>query len=613
MPTHRPTGSASTHHCSPLVNAEPSSKPAIDGVQGASKPTVLLQERPPDAVPQGGHSRVARALVETVAEERGGAIALVGPYGSGKSTVVDYARHLLSEDPNVDFVTIDAWAHRADPLLRIALSRLLERAKGVKHFGSRGELAAAAERLGPPRSTSQRTTSSGLTGWGTWVAVLVAALPLIYAFIEPSAQNFDLAIGEWKGQVTSEPAYIGPAWAVLSVSLVALAAWGAATLRERRRRDRRLGSDTDTSGGGIFQQTVVVETVETVGGGEPTSVEFEQSFRQLMDIVLRDPARRVVLVVDDLDRLSAAEAQDVWRTLRLFADAAKGQPWRQRFWTVVALTDGTLDDQARLSTGAVASSDDDRRDDERGGDPEVWQDKSFVAVLRVPPFVPSEGATFLLTQLEEGFPNHTPAQRVEVVRVHTYLRPGAHPPRRLRRFVNDLVMSYRQHGDSVPLPGQAAFLLGGVRKFKPSPTDADVYAAGLDREQLERVLGAEGLLDASWHRTAATLEFGVGIELAAQVLASGPIARAIEEGDGPGLRAAVSSPHVLGAVVLAVREAALSGSARVVDNAARALSGLDAEVQNSAALNGDGPVSEAWRLLDAAVADLADLSLPDTP
>ncbi|RLB33490.1 MAG: hypothetical protein DRH12_18340, partial [Deltaproteobacteria bacterium] len=52
-------------------------------------PTHLLSDLPASEDAFGGHARVARAIAKLLEEEEGGkAIALIGTWGSGKSTVV---------------------------------------------------------------------------------------------------------------------------------------------------------------------------------------------------------------------------------------------------------------------------------------------------------------------------------------------------------------------------------------------------------------------------------------------------------------------------------------------------------------------------------------------
>ena len=52
-----------------------------------SCPTKLLDDLPADRDEFGSHQRVANAIAELVRNEEGGkAIALIGPWGSGKST-----------------------------------------------------------------------------------------------------------------------------------------------------------------------------------------------------------------------------------------------------------------------------------------------------------------------------------------------------------------------------------------------------------------------------------------------------------------------------------------------------------------------------------------------
>jgi ABC-type transporter Mla maintaining outer membrane lipid asymmetry ATPase subunit MlaF len=80
--------------------------------------TNLLSDAPADedAFKGGGHERVANALASLIRDEEGGkAVALQGPYGSGKSTVIEILDDKIEDDGETRIFTCDAWEHQGDP------------------------------------------------------------------------------------------------------------------------------------------------------------------------------------------------------------------------------------------------------------------------------------------------------------------------------------------------------------------------------------------------------------------------------------------------------------------------------------------------------------------
>jgi len=93
--------------------------------------TVLLDDLPSDDDAFGSHGPIAYAVADMVRSEEGGkSIALDGPWGSGKSTVIRLLRNTLragnGSDAPLQTLVFDAWSHRDDPLRRTFLEWLLD-------------------------------------------------------------------------------------------------------------------------------------------------------------------------------------------------------------------------------------------------------------------------------------------------------------------------------------------------------------------------------------------------------------------------------------------------------------------------------------------------------
>ena len=70
---------------------------------------------------------------------------------------------------------------------------------------------------------------------------------------------------------------------------------------------------------------------------DPTSVEFEAVFRDLLDEALKDKGRKLLLVVDNLDRVEPSDALSIWSTLQTFLGHSDYQrpEWINRLWVLI--------------------------------------------------------------------------------------------------------------------------------------------------------------------------------------------------------------------------------------------------------------------------------------
>jgi energy-coupling factor transporter ATP-binding protein EcfA2 len=338
----------------------------------------ILDDSPSDTDAFGSHERIAAAIKELVRTEQGGkAIALVGRWGSGKSTIVN----LLSPGPTPEkgqagcdanepmVFVFDTWAHEGDPLRRTFLEQL------IVFFVEKGcapkdKWVSKLSELSGRRKQATTTTTPNLTGLG-----IIFALFLYLAAIGLAVLRLDS---------------IAPIsfWAAIFFCLAPLLVLLIAKLVLKK---------TDDAGFNLFglllnktKETTTTETLESV---EPTSVEFEAWFKELISEAVPSN-RKLLITIDNLDRVDVGDAKKLWSSVRTFLDfCGRDMPsWASNVWVLIPYDRSGI---KRLWN-----------DEEDGPITQAFLEKSFQTCFDVPAPLISDWRTFLQRQLKKAFPDH---------------------------------------------------------------------------------------------------------------------------------------------------------------------------------------------------------------
>ena len=137
----------------------------------------------------------------------------------------------------------------------------------------------------------------------------------------------------------------------------------------------------------LLNKPTTIAWTQTKTTPEPTSVDFEELFQGLLSAALEDDSRRLVLVVDNLDRIDPVEALSVWSTMRTFFDSEEElddyRTYLRHLWLVVPF--------ARSGIGRLFR-------DREATTPHSL-DKVFDLVLELPPPIKSRWREYFFRQL----------------------------------------------------------------------------------------------------------------------------------------------------------------------------------------------------------------------
>ncbi|NRF93305.1 hypothetical protein HQN89_20245 [Paenibacillus frigoriresistens] len=135
-----------------------------------------------------------------------------------------------------------------------------------------------------------------------------------------------------------------------------------------------------------FETVTKSETIETP---EPTTIEFQKFYNEIMSAALPENSfRKLILVVDNLDRMNPDEAAKVWATMRAFLDSTIVQHglWRENLWLLVPIV-------PPINSAAVNEN-------------KSLLDKTFQSIFEVPPPALLKWKNHLNKLLSEALPNH---------------------------------------------------------------------------------------------------------------------------------------------------------------------------------------------------------------
>lgn len=477
----------------------------------------------------GPHERIAQAIAELISNEEGGkSIGLEGGWGSGKSTVINLVAQKVSDQKDSSILLFDAWAHQNDPLRRTFLEQIIETLKKdkwiePKHWDEKREELAKRRRI------TETRTYPKLTKLGKLLLVSAFAVPIGIAFISAGLRD-NVSLNLTSGLPFAWNFIIGLCLTLLPL-IVLLLRIGWAQWSLRSRGSSAASSEENHDIWAILAQKFVANTqTETIETPDPTSVEFENLFTGLMQEALAPPGRKLVIVLDNIDRVNHDDALAILSTLQTFLQYNERQnsDWLKKLWVIIPYDPSGLKHlwESRTAGGAdtVALS---------------FVDKRFQIRFEVPPLALSDWRSYLMELLRTAFPDHDPQSEDfhDVYRVLLTEKTGKNiyspTPRDLKIFVNQIGAIHRQWQDQFPLAHVAYYVL-------LHRNETNVTEALLNGRIPELKFG--GILGTGIHDNLAALAFNTDVPSARQLLLRGPLENALSAGDAERIKELASYP-----------------------------------------------------------------------
>lgn len=260
------------------------------------------------------HENIASTVEQIIdREEEGFTIGLEGQWGSGKSTIINILKKKLTlESEETLFFIFDTWAHEGDSLrkgfLKSFIKEAEENSKSVTSESSSTKGSDTVSLFNELEETNRDSvtetkSSSSPSVWGLLLSLSLILLPSSASLIS----NVDFS------NVSSTISTELPINWKLLVGIVALIAsmsfMTVYIIKAILGKTSLLLSDVNE-----------VTTENTFQNGERNSSDFEEIFSETIKKLLGNdrPYKKIIIVIDNIDRLEHTQVRLVWSTLQTF-------------------------------------------------------------------------------------------------------------------------------------------------------------------------------------------------------------------------------------------------------------------------------------------------------
>ncbi|NVK33038.1 MAG: hypothetical protein HWE23_01080 [Rhodobacteraceae bacterium] len=487
----------------------------------------IIQDQPSDKdlFHGGGHERTAFSLSKAIVkfDKDDSAIGLDGSWGSGKSSVVEMAARILAGKngrgkKTYHFFTFDIWKSQGSGFRRSFLEHFIT--WSMQTFPRK--IASLEEIKGQIQGKTREieTNNHPILDWyGIAVLCFLPFLPIFYFW---SKSVFDQLSEAGKAV---EFLYSAP---FLSLIFFVLGTLGFAFWKQRFSSKGENNTDFKTTISRMLlissrqhQDHKVVQKVREI---DPNDYEFHATLRAILSVV-QSEKDRVIMVLDNIDRLPQKEIRDYWALVRSVFARTHDNSRSNSNTDITAI----VPYDRKLIEGNIIENDtehelnnsQDRKPLSGLGSRELFS-KTFGEILVVAPPVLSNARDFFADKLNQALPNQVSADDTfRTYRIFCELlnvEGGTTTPRQIVSFVNDLSGLYALHDGKFRLPTVAAFI---AHQDSLTENPAVLNSENGLNQKIARLAADDRLV-----RNLAAIVFNVEEDLAFQILLDDEIANA---------------------------------------------------------------------------------------
>ncbi|MFY1707408.1 P-loop NTPase fold protein [Tritonibacter scottomollicae] len=517
-----------------------------------TQPTRTLLEDVPtnsDAFSAGGHERVSNSLARTLValDARDAVVGLDGSWGSGKSSVIEMAQKRLpavSGGKNFYVMTYDLWSNQSQYFRRSFLEQFIQWALAEKDLtgdtAKRKHLKDVAKKIGGREQVTETTTETHFNFLGAIFVLFIPLLPIFYVWLSPLAirPSATPACTQNCPEIPLMQSFLLNYATTISVVLLGLLAAIALGkyISLLRKGFGILGSLKKLA---VLVERKTEDNIETklIRDVDPSNTEFSKTFRQLLGN-LQAPNKRIVVVFDNIDRLSAENVTLAWSDLQAVLSRQCAPSNETNLTAVIPYA-------RKVVAGALFA----KTEQSENVDEQDLFRKSFDTIHHVSPPVVSDIDSFVKAQMLLALGDQIDdAARERVARVFDlYGKADIKTPRQVTAFVNDVSNLWVEWDAAIPVDAVSVFI-ANYEEIAAGRSDATItqicqgpfsYRVSCSSGELEEFI--------------AMMTFSAPKELAMEIALGGPVEKHLVEKDSEIFQNELSNsaafPVILGRVL----------------------------------------------------------------
>lgn len=269
------------------------------------------KESAKDAYISQAHSRIASTILNNVVKSKESfSIGLEGKYGIGKSTIVKIlSKKIKSQKKDIKLFKFDAWTHEGDPLRKAFLKSFIEFV--TKNKKTQNKLIKK-HIIGDPRVEKHITRSP--TALGVFFTLATLLVPVGLA-LSRKIYIYYVILDVLNGVIWFDTLII---FLLLGPVIVALGNIFLLMVLNKNICDLKNWTFINSSG-----TEHIIEKAR--GKVDKTSLEFEKSLLKLLQDYISNSKRKLIIVIDNLDRVQNHDGLKLFNTIQSIFDSGKNK------------------------------------------------------------------------------------------------------------------------------------------------------------------------------------------------------------------------------------------------------------------------------------------------
>ena len=408
--------------------------------------TIFLGDDPAneDLFGNKSYEKTSKSIIEVIKTQQGGkCIGLEGRWGSGKSSIIEFIRKKIEKDNDYAIFIFNAWTHQGDPLRRIILNALLDYLETISWIDEdlKKELLEKINTKVIADEGSNEFLKISTLGY-LLIGFLLVFSSIGLGLIGYATEKFGVNFGT--DYFISKSFLFGIGSLILPYLIILII--------------QQLVKDKNNGLLGLIinqiPKTKITVKQEKIN---PSSYDFKYILNEIIQSVFTDnPNRKLILVFDNLDRISSFDANILISNIEIFFEKYSfDNKYLENLWVIIPYDKEGMFNIWKAQPQIEATNNLKNFLDI----PESMLEKKFQIIFPVPSPIISDKYRFFIDQIKKALPDHDRNDFPEIFNFFQQIEKSEYfSPRKIKLFINALCTYHLETDCTIPLKHIAFFI-----------------------------------------------------------------------------------------------------------------------------------------------------------